>query len=631
MPIRNLADVEALEGVPFEARVAATSVFELLAGVCARHPDRLAIRFLREGLVDEPSRDITYAAFGRQIIQAANLFHALGVGPQDAVSMLLPVAPETFVALFGAQYAGMANPINFLLEKEHIVGLLRSAGAKVLLGPDPELFPGIWAKVEAVRAELPNLAAVIRVGGPAERADIDALHFETELARQPATLSFTRDIKPDDIASLFHTGGTTSAPKLARHTHRGLLAQSWTNAEVMLTGPDQTWFNGLPPFHVGGATCAGLVPFSQGATVVIPTAAGYRNPVVVKNLWGLVQRFRPTVLGMVPTSWGAALNVPTEGFDLSSLKICQSGGSAIAPEVAKAVRDNVGAPLVEGWGMTETHGFATMNPGLGDCRLGSIGLRVPYTELIVADVADGAVQRVLPAGEIGHVLVRGRQLFGGYADDAYNRQAWVEPMAAETRPAWSRGGPWLDTGDLGRLDEDGYVWLTGRAKDIIIRSGHNIDPAVIEEVLHAHPAVESAAAVGRPDGYAGELPIGFVQLKAGAEASPEAIQDFARQHIAERAAVPVEIIVLPLMPLTAVGKIFKPQLRHLAAQITLERLTRALVGDGVPVHVEVGPHPQHGSFASIRLDGPVGAQQLEELRANLSRLQLRHEVLAGAG
>jgi fatty-acyl-CoA synthase len=143
--------------------------------------------------------------------------------------------------------------------------------------------------------------------------------------------------------------------------------------------------------------------------------------------------------------------------------------------------------------------------------------------------------------------------------------------------------------------------------------------------------VETAAAVGRPDGYAGELPIGFVQLKAGAEASPEEIQDFARQHIAERAAVPVEIIVLPLMPLTAVGKIFKPQLRHLAAQITLERLTRALVGDGVPVHVEVGPHPQHGSFASIRLGGPVGAKQLEDLRANLSRLQLRHEVLAGAG
>ncbi|GGC91524.1 acyl-CoA synthetase [Chelatococcus reniformis] len=630
MAIRNLADVEALESVPFEERVTATSVFELLQGVCTRHPDRLAMRFLREGLPDEPSRDVTYAAFGRQLVQAANLFRALGVGPHDAVSMLLPVAPETFVALFGAQYAGVANPINFLLEKEHIVGLLRSAGAKVLLGPDPELFPGVWAKVEAVRAELPGLAAVIRVGGPVERPEIDALHFETELARQPGTLAFRRDIKRDDVASLFHTGGTTSAPKLARHTHGGLLVQSWTNAEVMLTGPEQTWFNGLPPFHVGGATLSALVPFGQGATVVILTAAGYRSPVVVKNLWALVHRFKPTVLGMVPTSWGAALNVPTDGFDLSSIKICQSGGSAIAPEVAKAVTEAVGAPLMEGWGMTEVHGMGLMNPGLGECRLGSIGLRVPYLELVVADVADGVVQRVLPPGEIGHVLVRGRQLFGGYADEAHNRGAWVEPMADEARPAWSPGGPWLDTGDLGRLDADGYVWLTGRAKDIIIRGGHNIDPQVIEEVLHAHPDVESAAAVGRPDGYAGELPVGFVQLKADAAVSPAEIQDFARQRIAERAAVPVEIIILRLMPLTAVGKIFKPQLRHLAAQMTLERLARALVGDGVPVQVEVGAHPQHGSFASIRLTGPVGARQLEDLRASLAKLQLRHEVLVDA-
>lgn len=627
MGIRTLADVEAIEAVPFADRVGFTSVFDMLQAVSAEQGDKIALRFLREGLPDEPSRDVTYREFGRKLRQAANLFRAHGVGPQDSVSLLLPISPETFIAMFGAQKAGMANPINFLLEKDHIVALLRSANCKVLVGPDPDLFPGLWAKVEAVRSEVPTLKSVFRLGGPAERPEIDALHFETELDKQPDELTFKRPIALDDVASLFHTGGTTSAPKLARHTHRGLLMQAYTNAQVLLPGADQTYFNGLPPFHVGGATCAGLMPLSQGATIVMPTAAGYRSPVVVKNLWALVQRFRPTGLGMVPTSWGAALNIPTDGYDLSSLGCCQSGGSAIAPEVARAVREKLGVPMVEGWGMTELHGFATMNPVDGECRLGSVGLRTPYTEVVVARLGDGRIASLCAPGEIGSVLVRGDQVFGGYADPAHNRGAWVEPMVGEKVPAWSRGGQWLDTGDLGRFDAEGYLWLTGRAKDVIIRSGHNLDPVVIEEVLHAHPAVESAAAVGRPDSYAGELPVGFVQLRVGAEATPEEIQDFCRARIPERAAVPVEIIVLPQMPLTAVGKIFKPQLRHLAAQITLQRLTKALLGEDVPVDVDVGPHPMHGSFASIRLRGDVGEEGLANLRQGLSSLQLRHEVV----
>ncbi|MFC0282515.1 acyl-CoA synthetase [Camelimonas abortus] len=626
---RNLAEIEELERTPLSVHVPEKSVFERLQNACRRNADRLAFRLLREGRPDEETRDVTYAEFGRQLIQAANMFRALGVGPGDAVSLLMPVWPETFVAMFGAQAAGVANPVNFLLEKEHLVSLLRSARCRVLIGPDPEVTPGVWERVEQVRHEIGWPVTVMRVGGPPARPGTDALHFETELARHDGRrLAFAHDPAPDDVASLFHTGGTTSAPRLARHTQRGLLTQSWTNAVAVMPGegPGQVLLNGLPPFHVGGATCAGLMPLTRGATIVIMTAAGYRNPLVVQNIWAHVARFRATGLGMVPTSWGAALNVPLDGHDVSSLRLIQSGGSGIAPEVARAASRLLGVPMVEGWGMTETHGFATMNPGAGECRYGSIGVRLPFNEVIVAEIADGRVKRVCEPDEIGVVLVRGPQVFGGYVDPDQDARAWVEPMENETRPHWSAGGRWLDTGDLGRMDADGYIWLTGRAKDIIIRSGHNIDPVVIEEALHAHPAVEAAAAVGRPDVYAGEMPVGFVQLKQGADADPEEIREFVRGLIPERAAVPAEIYVLPQMPLTAVGKIFKPQLRQIAAEATLGRMARAALGAGVPVEVEVTPHPRHGVLATLRVSGADPAR-LGELVQQLDRLQLRHEIV----
>lgn len=627
MTIATLADIETLERQPFAQYHPEANVFELLANTADRYPEKVAIRYLATPSPDAPTRDITYRDLKHRIIQAANLFRRLGVGAQDAVSMLLPILPETFFAMFGAQAAGIANPINFLLEHEQLAGLLREAKCRVLLGPDPGVFPGVWDKIEAIRRAVPTLAAVVRVGGPAQRLDIDALHFETELEKQPGDrLGFARTITGDDVAGLFHTGGTTSLPKLARHTHRGLIVQSWSNAEIMRPGADETYFNGLPPFHVGGATCAGLAPFANGATVVLLTAAGYRHPQIMSNFWALVERFRPTVIGMVPTSWGVALTVPSEGFDQSSIKLCTCGGAAMPVEVAKAVQAKVTAPLIEGWGMTEVHGFASMNPAGGEVRVGSVGFRAPFTELVTARVAAGRIAALCPPGEIGKVLVRGPQVFGGYVNPAHDRDAWVEPPDGETVPAWSPGGRWLDTGDLGRFDAEGYLWLTGRAKDMIIRGGHNIDPMIIEEVLHGHPAVEIAAAVGRPDAHAGEMPIAFVQLKPGAQAEPGELHDFAREHIPERAAAPVEVVILPAMPLTGVGKVFKPQLRYVAAQLAFERLARSVLGSAAGITVEVGPHPEHGTFATVKVSG-AGGEAIARLRTALMPFQLRHAVV----
>ena len=631
MPLATLADVVAVEAAPVAERFADGSTIAMLARVAREYGDRIALRSIVSGLPDEPTLDLSYAAFFRRIVQAANLFHALGAAPSFAVSSLLPIVADAFVAMFAAHAAAVANPINFLLEREQIAALLRAARCRVLLAPDPDVFPGVWEKIETIAADVPTLRAILRVGGPAVRADSAALHFETELERRPAQFTFTREIAPGDVAALFHTGGTTSAPKLARHTHRGLLLQAWTNAQVWRPGPDEVVFNGLPPFHVGGAICSGISPLSQGATVVLLTPAGNRNPNVVKHFWRHIERFRPTVVPMVPTSWSAVMNVPVDGCDLSSVRLCHAGGAAMPLELARDVAARLAAPVVEGWGMTELHGFGSMGPAAGTPRIGSVGLRVPYLEIVTAAVADGRIERIAPAGEIGSVLVRGHALFAGYTDAVHDAAGWIEPMNGDLVPAWSPGGPWFDTGDLGRFDDDGCLWLTGRAKDVIIRGGHNIDPLVIEQALSAHPAVALAAAVGRPDAHAGELPVGFVQLRPDATAAPEELLAFARERIPERAAVPVEVLVLEALPLTGVGKVFKPALRDIAARLVFDNLIRSLAGAGSAFEVDVAAHPVHGRLMSVRFANDVDDTTFASIRRELDRHSIRYEIAHPAG
>jgi len=606
MAVRTLADIAALERTPLDERGLPRSTFAMLRASAERFGDKIAFRHLTQGLPEEPTRDQTYRELFRRVTQAANLFRALGVEPGTSVSMLLPLLPESYVAMIGAQTAGLANPINFLLEPQQIATLLREANCRVLLAPEPDLVPGLWAKVEAAAALLSEKPTLLSVGD-----------FAAALQRQPGdALTFARDISPGDVASLFHTGGTTALPKLARHTHGGLMLQCFVNAAMQDLREDDVWLTGVPIFHVGGANCAGLTALAQGATNVLLTPAGFRNPHVVRHFWAIAERFRATVIGMVPTSWGAVLNTPHEGFDLSSLRFCVSGAATLPAEVARQVEQRLGRQVCEGWGMTETHGYATMTPALGVAKVGAIGLRVPYTELIVAVVKAGRVEHPAATGEIGRVLVRGPMVFAGYANDAHNQGAWIKA---------DDGADWFDTGDLGRFDEDGYVWLTGRAKDIIIRGGHNIDPLTIEEALHQHPAVEMAAAVGRPDAHAGEIPIVFVQLKPGASASPEALQAFARERVAERAAAPAEVRVLAQMPLTAVGKIFKPALREIAAK---EALSQAIAGLVEGVSVEVAAHPKHGALATVRPSAPLALATEAALRELLGRFQIKTELAA---
>jgi fatty-acyl-CoA synthase len=233
-----------------------------------------------------------------------------------------------------------------------------------------------------------------------------------------------------------------------------------------------------------------------------------------------------------------------------------------------------GADIMEGYGMTETIAVATTHYFFGDRKIGSVGMRIPYQSIRIASIdGNGKIIKECATNEIGAILHSGISTFPGYKQQDANRGVWPEDRV-------------FNSGDMGRLDEEGYLWLVGRAKDLIIRGGHNIDPLITEDALATHAAVELAAAVGRPDVHAGEVPVAFVQLVEGATASAEELKTFARKHVGERAAAPVEVIICNNLPLTAVGKIYKPELRKRAIQSAFHTaLTDALPDTEFTVHI----------------------------------------------
>jgi len=615
MKIRTLADIVELERVLVADRIRQRNVAEILRDAAASHGNRTAFRFLSGSGPGDPVRDVGYGEMLRRVTQAANLLHAHGIGPNDTVTLLLPGLPETFIALWAAEIGAVANPVNYFLDATQIAGIMKEAGARALIAADASIFPDIWPKVEAIRKAMPDLV-VFRIGN--DKTVTDAVDFEAACARQPDDrLLAPKSLDRDTVAALFHTGGTTGLPKLARHTHGALALMAWTNTAMFDLGPGTVLLNPLPQFHVGGSLFGGLAPIANGWTVVIPTPLGARNPNVVRDWWGIVERNRVGIAGAVPTTLAAIMNVPRDGHDLSSLRAFVTGGSTVPVELIRRIEREVGAPVVEGYGMTEVHCYSTMNPLHGERRTGSVGLRMPYTEIRIADVApDGTIRGDCPLGEIGHVLMRGPQVTPGYLDPRHDRGATL-------------ADGWLDSGDLGRLDAEGYLWLTGRSKDLIIRGGHNIDPIVIEEALTRHPAVETAAAVGLPDTYAGELPMAFVQLRPDADASPEALREFCRREIPERAAVPVQVVQIPVMPVTGVGKIFKPALRLHAAQLALEAALAPLGAEGVTATVMVRNDATHGTLAVVRI--PASSSGSREAIAKrcgelLGGYQIRHAI-----
>jgi fatty-acyl-CoA synthase len=552
-----------IEAHPIEHWQPASSMYGLLQQAASRWGDRPALTYLPSGDPDAAPEVATYAGLLRDVTRAANLFHALGVGPDDSVALMAPNMPDTHFALWGAETVARACPINILLDAAHAGELMRAARAKVLvvLGPDADV--PVWSRVAELK-ERSGVAHVLAIGAPVD-GETD---FRARLKKQPADrLTFDRVLDRSTPAALFHTGGTTGTPKLAQHTHGNQLHTSWCAGLFYDVGPNDVMLNGFPLFHVAGAFVYGSACFAVGANQVLPTRLGMRNAVFIRNIWRFVEKHRVSVIGGVPTVLAGLMKTTAGSADINSWRLMLTGGSPLPSELAAAFEAQFRRPVRNIFGMTESAGLVTIEPALTPRVAGSTGLRLPYSTIKAVPLqGDVDVSKSCPTGETGVLVLSGPHVGPGYTDPARNAGTFVDG--------------WLVSGDLGHVDAEGRVFVTGRAKDVIIRGAHNIDPATIEEAVSQHPAVEMCAAIGQPDGYAGELPVAYVTLKAGAVATAEDIVAFANPRIADPPARVKRVEIVDAMPLTAIGKIYKPRLRQRATEWAFGE---ALAPLGLPV------------------------------------------------
>ena len=565
--IRSLADIEALETLPYDDVVPVHNTHQLLQRSAALFGGRRALTYLTDGSLDSTVVALTFEQLLGQVNRLANALRRLGLKEDETVALLLPSMPEAFVSLFAAQAAGRVCPINYMLAPEHIAQLIDSVNATVLiaLGPDSEL--DIWAKIPAIRQRATALRTVICVGDAPEPW---AQGFAALVAAEAPELSFDVAATRDSIASYFHTGGTTGVPKLVTHTHGNELHVSWFGGMFYELGADDTIINGFPLFHVAGAFVLGGSAIAAGAATLIPSKLGMRNKAFVRDFWPITQRFGVTFLSGGPTFVSTILNRPVGDTDISGVKALFGGGSPMPVETAARFETAFNIPLRSIYGMTEASGLASVIPRAAPRVPGASGWRLPFCEVAVFALTDDGEpdpDKTLPPGDMGALALRGANISPGYTD------------ATVTAAAFSPDG-WLLTGDMGRIAEDGQIVVMGRSKDVIIRGGHNIDPAVIEEALMQHPDVQLCAAVGQPDAYAGELPVAFVQVRPSRDVTAQQILDATRASIPEPAAVPKALYLLEALPLTTTGKIFKPALRRLAVEQAFAQQLTALLPDG---------------------------------------------------
>ena len=603
------ADLKAIEAeMPWTDRGQARSMYDFLRRAKTAHGARPAVSYQ---LLSGPATKkvtLTWAELHAKVTQAANLFRSLGVGEKDVVAFILPNAVETVVTLLGGAVAGIVNPINPLLEPDKISAILRETGAKVVVTLKPFPKTDLAQKVAEAVQFAPNVKTVLEVDlvpylsglkkviVPLIRPKNPVQHtanvkdFRAEMARMPSDrLTFT-DSQDDRVAAYFHTGGTTGMPKVAQHKLSGMVYNGWLGATLLFKATDVV-ICPLPLFHVFACYPILMSMIGSGAHVVFPTPQGYRGEGVFDNFWKLVERYRVTYMITVPTALAALMQRPVNA-DISTLKNAFSGSSPLPVELYNRFKKETGIEIVEGYGLTEATCLVSVNPPDGVKKIGSVGFMFPYTQVRILTRQGATDYRECAVDEVGEICVSNPGVYEGstYTEADKNKELFAE-------------GRFLRTGDLGRIDAEGYLFITGRAKDLIIRGGHNIDPAIIEEALMGHEAVGFVGAIGQPDAHAGELPCAYVELVKGASATVEDLMAYAAKHISERAAVPKHLEILSELPKTAVGKVFKPDLRRMAITRTYDA---ALAGAGIPARVSaVIEDKKRGLVAQLQKSGPV--------------------------
>ena len=563
------------------------STYQLLLDAARAWPDGIATQWIPDPADHARCLDWTYAELAGTVTRIANALTALGVRRGDAVTLAGVNTSKLYAATLAAQAAGIAAPVNPALSSERITELVRRTGSRVLVAAGPELDPQLWPRLLGV-ARQAGMTAVLALrpdgahgvppaldgnapaGGTPDGRPLTVAYLDQVIAGQPSGHLAGADLpKAGDLAAFVHTGGTTGAPKVAAHTHANQLACGRGIAVCAGLAPGEAMLGGLPLFHVNALIVTGIAPMFSGARVVWPGPAGYRDKALYTRFWQIIEHYQIAAMSAVPTVYGTLAQVPVDA-DISTLRLPIAGAAPLPASVREDFAAHTGRHLLEGYGLTEAT-CATTWTRPGEERPGSVGRVLPGQQIKAVTIGADGSWADCGRGETGVLVIGGPAVFAGYVTDP----ALGGPRVS--RDGIVRDG-WLDTGDLGQVDAGGFVSLTGRAKDLIIRGGHNIDPRTIEDALLAHPAVRAAAAVGRPDRHAGEVPVAYVVPAGPGPFDETELLAWADTAIGEAAARPKRIYPVDAIPLTSVGKQFKPAL---LADAAVRVVTDALAATGL--------------------------------------------------
>ncbi|MBS1886447.1 MAG: long-chain fatty acid--CoA ligase [Actinobacteria bacterium] len=491
----------------------ASTLASLVAGVAARHPDRPAVKL--------DDRVLDFAGLDDRAARVAGLLAAAGIEPGARVAVMVPNVPEFLVLYHGVLRAGaVVVPMNVMLKRREATFYLADSGAELML---------YWHRCAAEAT-----AAAADAGCPAIEVEPEA--FDALLGDQGPR--GPHPVEPADTAEILYTSGTTGRPKGATLSHGNLLENARISAEeILMLDPESVVLGVLPLFHASGQTLSMNAAISGGACL---TMLPRFDP---GGALRIIERDRVTHLQGVPTMYIALLNHPErEKFDVSSLRNCVIGAASTPAEVLREFGEAFDCELFEGYGLSEASPLASFNHPGRPSKIGSIGTPLRGVEMKIFDEHD----REVPRGETGEIVVRGHNVMKGY---------WGLP---EETAAALRGG-WLHTGDMGRVDGDGYFFIVDRKKEMIIRGGYNVYPREVEEVLYEHPGVREAAVVGLPDARLGEEVGAAVVPTPGSEPDPAELVDFVRTRLAAY-KYPRHVWFVHELPKGPSGKILKREI-----------------------------------------------------------------------
>jgi long-chain acyl-CoA synthetase len=501
------------------------TVDQILPGTAARIPEKTALIF--------GDKTFTFRQLERLTNQAANGLKALGIKKGDRVTLFAQNSSEWVISYIGiAKAGGVINPVNAMLTADELAYVVKDCGAQVLITTSER------AKAVAHLRKEGNLKEIVVLSGAPLEGTIS---FGALLASQPETIEAAGN-RPDDLSTICYTSGTTGFPKGAMLSHHSVVLNAAMTAAMNMRTEHDVQFTGLPLAHVYGTVVMNL-SFLLGLTFVMLEKFDTQQALET------IQRHRVTIMDGVPTMYLYILSYPDLGnYDLSSLRVSVVGGQAMPAAKSTEWLERVGTPILELWGMTELAGPGIMQHSYVDNRLGSVGILMPFMQGRIADPADPS--KTLPPGEVGELMVKGPYTMLGYYGNQKATADTIEPDG------------WLHSGDLCKMDADGYFYIVDRKKDMILTAGYNIYPAEIERVIVGHPAVAMVGVGPKPDAHKGEIAKAYIVLKAGARADSNGIIDYCRQHLAAY-KVPREVMFVPALPTTSSGKIMRRELKTL--------------------------------------------------------------------